>query len=120
MSDMVFHGLQKLLGGDFYHSHPYGYMFSDFPLEKVRRIYGRGFTLYRLLDCAVRNVPDDLQCKIASRFFDRIVYGQIRRCADYIDLVKATYPEGTVAYVDGEDRTSILKGGNCRPYLNEN
>ena len=107
LSDMVFHGLHTLLGDEFYHSHPYGYMFSDFPKDPLRAMWGRGFTVYRLLDPATRNVPDDIPGRIAAHYFDRIIYGEFARCSDYIDLVLEHYPIGHVAFIDGEDHTDL-------------
>jgi len=117
MSDMAFHGLHELLGDDFYHSHPYGYMFSDFDPAPLRSMWGRGFTCYRLLDPSTKHVPEDLCGKIASRYFDYIVYGQVWRCRDHLDLVRDYYPQGKVAYLDGEDHLPLFEPETLYPYF---
>ena len=109
--DMLLHGLRELLGADAVDVRRVWYMYAeDFAEGKNDKaaLYGRGFTMYGLLGNDADVDRGDIQTKIATRFFDLIVYGSIRRCQDYLNSVLLYYPPEKIAFVDGEDDQSVL------------
>jgi hypothetical protein len=111
-SDMVFHGLRSLYGEDCIDSNEAWYMYHNMRSSWNERVpengmsYGRGFTLYgRLpkLDIDRTNIKE----KIVDRYFDKIVYGSITRCQDFLDEVIKVYQKEDILFIDGEDSQSI-------------
>jgi glycosyl transferase family 1 len=100
LSNSLFHGLRTLLGE----------RVVDFPKSEISyasyphldRIYGRGFTLYGLLD----DIPIDRTLVIdRARHggFDLIVFGDIQRCfGSFVELLPALR-HSRVAFLDGGD-----------------
>jgi hypothetical protein len=111
--DMVFHGLRSLLGSNCVDSTPMWYMYTDsFQQHWNNRVpnngksYGNGFTLYGRL----KNIDVDrseISSKIENKYFDKIVYGSITRCDDYLDVVTKHYDKSNIILIDGEDNTNI-------------
>jgi hypothetical protein len=100
LSDGLFHGLRTLLGTNV----------VDFPKREISyrsylhlpRIYGRGFTLYGLLD----DVPIDrtlVMDRARQGGFDLIVFGDIQRYfGTFVELLP-TLGRSRVAFLDGGD-----------------
>lgn len=112
--DMVFHGLRSVLGADCVDAKPMWYMYSDTMKEHWNsrvpnngKSYGNGFTLYGLLD-NIEVDRTDIQNKIKNKFYDKIVYGSVTRCQDYINEVLTTYDSKDIVFIDGEDNTDIV------------
>jgi hypothetical protein len=111
--DMVFHGLRSLLGADCIDANHMWYMYSDTMKEYWNsrvpnngKSYGNGFTLYGLLE----NIDidrTDIQNKIKTKYFDKVVYGSITRCHDYFAEVAANYDKSDIILINGEDNTLI-------------
>jgi hypothetical protein len=120
-SDMTFLGGRELFGADFVDANRNWYSYKEdkqkFWKERVPNggdSYGRGFTLHGILD----DIPvdrTDIEAKIASRFYDFVIYGSVSRCNDYLKLVIETYPKERVIFIDGEDdnyiRTQLTQHG---------
>jgi hypothetical protein len=93
--DMVLHGLRTLLGADCVDARKLPCLYEGSPAIGLWSIYG--------------NLPDipidreDIPAKIASRYFDAIIYGSVHRNRDYLDAVRAAYPPTRIAFIDGED-----------------
>jgi hypothetical protein len=108
-SDMVFHGGRSIYGDDFVDCNKLWYMYKeDKNLHWNTRIpnngrdRGRGFTLYGKFNQG--NVDrSNIQDKIANHYFDKIIYGSVTRCFDYIELVQQSYDSRDVIFIDGED-----------------
>jgi hypothetical protein len=108
-SDSIFHGGRSVLGKDIVDVNKLWYMYKD---EKAAQwntrvplsgnSYGRGFTLYGRLD-EIEVDRDNINEKIESHFFDKIIYGSCTRCIDYIDQVIKFYDRRDIILVDGED-----------------
>lgn len=110
-SDALFLGLRSL----------FGEQVVDFPkieilyrntFEKNRSKkdigWGKGFTLYGLLD----DIPvdrDDIGDKIKNRYFDLIIYGGSYRALPLIQKVLKHYPANQIAFVDGDDASTVNK-----------
>jgi hypothetical protein len=109
--DMLFHGLKSLNDIEVYETSDLWYMFDDMNSEKKGKLYGRGFSIYGLLDNKSRNYEDKrvIEEKINSRWYDFIIYAQIKRDDSYIDLVKKIYSKNEIAIVDGQDHQYLLR-----------
>ena len=114
-NDMVFHGMRTLYGDQCVDINKVWYMYkSDKQKYWNNRVprdgksFGGGFTLYgRLDDIFVDRT--DIEKKIEDKFFDKIVYGSVHRCLDYIDLVLSNYERENIIFIDGEDFPENIK-----------
>jgi len=116
LRDCLFHGLRTLLGPDVVDADRLDVMYSDFPAN--HSIYGRGFSLYRLLP----EIPvdrTDITGKIRTRYFDLVIYGSIHRCQSFLRLVADTYDGRSVCAIDGEDHPGYLQGLGMRYFKRE-
>ncbi len=107
--DMLFHGLRSLFGPAAVDAGRIAPLYrSDYPDGSPQKaaLYGRGFTLYGLLDGDGAD-RTDLPAKIAARFFDLVVFGSVRRCQTHLHDVLDHYPSDRIAFVDGEDDTLV-------------
>lgn len=108
-SDMVFHGLRTLLKENCVDSREMWYMYSGLKerywnerAPENGKSYGRGFTICGLLD-RIEIDRSNLEEKIKNKFFDKIIYGSIHRCQDYIQTVLSCYDKKDIIFIDGED-----------------
>jgi len=106
MSDMIFHGGKSIFGVNFYETNKLSYMYDDF--ENKINLYGRGFTMYgKIKNNLYSTLPGKITELISDKFFDKIIYGSIWRCDDYLDLVTKTYSNNDILIIDGEDTPDI-------------
>lgn len=119
-NDMIFHGGRSLFGADFVDYTPMWYMYKeDVALHWKNRVprqgksYGGGFTLYGKLDNIEVDRTDILR-KIQTHFFDKVIYGSVTRCTDYLDQVVQYYSKEDTLFIDGEDNQNIHN--NLLPY----
>jgi hypothetical protein len=106
--DMLFHGLRTLLGSDVVDSKKIPYMYKDYSnTHKFEDLYGKGFSLYGLLENADVD-RDDLVSKIQSKFYDVIIYGSIHRSQEFISVVLENYEPRNIFFVDGEDESDQI------------
>jgi len=99
--DCLLIGLKEVLGNNTVDVGRRDFLYTDFLENKVSSLYGKGFTVSRLLeDNADRT---DIEHKIKTNFFDYVIYGSVHRCLDYFDLVRTHYPVGRIICIDGED-----------------
>lgn len=106
MSDMVFHGGKSVFGKQFYESTKMWYMYND--VINKENLYGRGFTMYGKIPVDYQSqLPDNITNLIDSKYFDKIIYGSIWRCNDYLDIVIKKYDKKDIIFIDGEDENLI-------------
>lgn len=105
LCDMAFHGLRCLFGTEVVDVNRLWFMYQG---AKLDGMYGKGFTLYGLVDEG--NVDrTDISRKIANRYFDLVVFGSVQRCWDRLEEVRRAYPAEQIIFLDGEDSPSYLK-----------
>lgn len=114
-SDMIFHGLRTMYGPDCVDSNEMWYMYSDLKntywnlrAPNNGKSYGNGFTIAGTL----KNINVDrseLDYKIKNNFFDKIIYGSVHRCLDYLDLVLKHYTKKDIIFIDGEDHDNRIQ-----------
>ena len=49
----------------------------------------------------------NIEEKIKDRYYDLIIYGAIKRCKNYYDLVSRIYPPNKVILIDGNDESEL-------------
>jgi hypothetical protein len=104
LSDSLFHGFYNLFDEDFIYLHDYDGMFVD-NYDFIKH-YPKHFTLYGNLIKKYNN-NNDIEYKIRKHYFDFIIYGNIRRHNDYLNLVIQHYKKSEICFIDGEDRCGI-------------
>ncbi|MEB3355556.1 MAG: hypothetical protein VKK04_02330 [Synechococcales bacterium] len=106
--DSLFHGLREVFGNGVVDINKVEYMYKTFPLSEKPNLYGKGFTLYGLLEDESDIDRSDIESKIKHRFFDFIVYGSIHRCQTYVETVLDIYPPENIVFIDGEDDGKVI------------
>lgn len=103
LSDAVFHGLNQIESVEVIDANYLWYMYNDIDKNSlVNRFHGRGFTYYT--DIPFRRLDrEGIETKIKDHHFDKIIYGNIRRCNDYLDVVFDNYSEKEIIFLDGND-----------------
>ncbi len=111
LCDMLFHGLRRLLGPDVVDVNRLWYMYAD-EFGEGRHcksdLYGRGFTLYGLLEDDSAVDRTDILQKIKTRYFDLVIFGSILRCQALLPEVLAAYSAKEIVFIDGEDHPLIV------------
>ena len=105
LSDCALHGLRSLLGADCVDALRADHMYKGVDKSKL---YGKGFTIFGLLDPDLPIDRTELHGKILGKYFDAVIFGSIHRCHMYLGEVLATYPPEKIAFLDGEDGPQLL------------
>lgn len=104
LQDSILHGLRSLLGSDLVDYPQKFILYKDFDKKGT---YGRGFTLYDLLD-DIEVDRDNIENKLRENFFDFVILGSIQRQIDiYIQLLPNLKKEKTII-LDGEDTPALF------------
>jgi len=105
-ADMLFHGMRKLLGADCVDSYRFWWMYAKDKGDNFEEIWGKGFTMYGLLD--------EVEVDRTEQNFDKIIIPIHHSVAQYPTAVIDTLnkilkkAEGKqIAIVDGWDRDYI-------------
>jgi hypothetical protein len=103
LSDAVYHGLATLSYIELVDLNPLWYMYNNVsPTDLLNRFHGRGFTYYTSLP--TREIDrNNIEYKIKTKYFDKVIYGNIRRCLDLFDLVQQYYNRESIILLDGND-----------------
>jgi len=104
LNDCVFHGFRTLFGSDCVDVAKNESMYKGATDGNRDKMYGKGFTLYGLLD-DISVDRTDIESKIKHKNFDFVIYGQVTRSRPYIQLVNEHYPRKKIIMLDGEDET---------------
>ena len=106
LNDLTFFGLKELFGDDVIDSTPIISLYKEYK-DQIHPMYlWGGMTSFWLLD---KNTADrsDIKEKIQDKYYDLIIYGAIKRCRDYYDLVSKVYPDNKVILLDGNDDSEV-------------
>ena len=101
-NDLLFFGLRELFGDDVVDSTQIIPLYKEYQ-HKIRpqNLWG-GMTAFWLIGS--NNIDrTNIEEKIKSKFYDLIIYGAIKRCKNYYDLVSSVYPANKIILVDGND-----------------
>jgi len=102
--DMLFFGLNELSEATVYTNVDLWYMFKGNDEKRIFSLYGKGFSLYNRLN-AKKNIEDPaiILERIKTKFYDKIIYGSIKRCSLFLNEVLHAYSRDQIAFIDGED-----------------
>lgn len=113
VQDAMLYGLRQLLGPDLVDWPRKAVMYADEP-RSGRELYGRGFTMWKLLPELSLDRPDASELPVRLAEFDRVVFGSVCRQRDvfrcwFTRSFRCRLP-GTprVAFLDGEDHRKVF------------
>jgi hypothetical protein len=105
-NDLVFYGLRELFGDSVVDSTQIISLYKENE-NKIHpsHLWG-GMTAFWLIG---ENSIDrtNIEEKIKDKYYDLIIYGAIKRCKDYYDLVSKTYPANKIILIDGNDEPEL-------------
>jgi len=103
LNDLLFYGLTQIDNVEITDSTPIIHLYKQYQSQiPISSLWGMGFTSTFLID--KDNVDrNNIEDKIRDKYYDIIIYGNIRRCQDYYGLVKQYYPDNKIVCVDGND-----------------
>lgn len=103
VADTLFHGLRSVLGPDVVDYPKRDFLYASYPKERQGDLYGRGFTIYGLLE----DIPlqrDDAPARAIDGEFDVVIVGTIWRDWHWwVDIHARLPPSVRKAVVDGAD-----------------
>ena len=107
LNDLTFYGLKELYGDNIIDStqivHLYKENYNNLDHNRLFGILSGTWLLGK--DNTDRS---NIEEKIKDKYFDLIIYGSIRRCTDYFDIVSQFYPKDRVILMDGEDDNKVI------------
>lgn len=105
-NDLLFYGLRELFGDDVVDSTQIPTLYKENEGKIPKQHLWGGMTSFWLI--GENNIDrTDIEQKIKDRYYDYIIYGAIKRCKDYWDLVSFFYPPHRVILVDGNDESEL-------------
>jgi hypothetical protein len=105
-NDLVFYGLRELFGDDVVDSTQIISLYKEYEGKIPSQHLWGGMTAFWLI--GDNNIDrTNIEEKIKDQYFDLIIYGAIKRCKDYYDLVSQHYPTNKVILIDGNDETEL-------------
>jgi hypothetical protein len=105
-NDLLFYGLRELFGDDVVDSTQIPTLYKEYEGKiDTKHLWG-GMTAFWLI--GDNNIDrTDIEQKIKDQYYDYIIYGAIKRCKDYYDLVSKVYPNNKVILIDGNDESEL-------------
>jgi hypothetical protein len=105
-NDLVFYGLRELFGDDVVDSTQIVSLYKEYEGKIPSQHLWGGMTTFWLI--GDNNIDrTNIEEKIKDQYYDLIIYGAIKRCKDYYDLVSKHYPANKVILIDGNDETEL-------------
>jgi len=105
-NDLVFYGLRELFGDDVVDSTQIISLYKDYENKIPKQHLWGGMTTFWLI--GENNIDrTNIEEKIKDRYYDLIIYGAIKRCKQYYDLVSKYYPSNKVILIDGNDEPEL-------------
>jgi len=105
-NDLVFYGLRELFGDDVVDSTQIISLYKEYENKIPKQHLWGGMTTFWLI--GENNIDrSNIEEKIKDRYYDLIIYGSIKRCKNYYDLVSKVYPPNKVILIDGDDEAEL-------------
>jgi len=105
-NDLVFYGLRELFGDDVVDSTQIVSLYKEYEGKIPSQHLWGGMTTFWLI--GDNNIDrTNIEEKIKDRYYDLIIYGAIKRCKDYYELVSKYYPTNKVILIDGDDESDL-------------
>jgi len=105
-NDLVFYGLRELFGDDVVDSTQIISLYKEYE-NKIhpQHLWGGMTTFWLIGDNNIDRT--NIEDKIKNHYYDLIIYGAIKRCKNYYDLVSKHYPADKVILIDGNDESDL-------------
>jgi hypothetical protein len=105
-NDLVFYGLRELFGDNVVDSTQIISLYKEYENQIPKQHLWGGMTTFWLIE--ENNIDrSNIEEKIKDRYYDLIIYGAIKRCKQYYDLVSKYYPPNKVILIDGNDEFEL-------------
>jgi hypothetical protein len=117
LNDLLFYGLTELENIEVIDSTPIIHLYKENQDKiPIQHLWGKGFTSTFLID---KDTTDrtNIEEKIKDKYFDLIIYGAVKRCLDYYDLVSSIYPNNKIFLIDGDDFGDVNLLSLKHPYF---
>jgi hypothetical protein len=105
-NDLIFYGLRELFGDDVIDSTQIISLYKEYEGKIPKQHLWGGMTTFWLIgdnDIDRSNIEE----KIKDKYYDLIIYGAIKRCKKYYDLVSRCYDSNKVILIDGNDEPEL-------------
>jgi hypothetical protein len=117
LNDLLFYGFTELEGIEIVDSTPIIHLYKE-NQNKIhpKHLWGKGFTSTYLIE---QDKVDrtNIEEKIKDKYFDFIIYGAVKRCLNYYDLVSSVYPSNKIILIDGDDFVEVSPLATKHPYF---
>lgn len=103
---LTLHGFKSLFKSECHDYIDVKHLYDTYPEDKVKDLYGKGFTYTRLLsrkETRDDSRDDTIVEDIKKRRYDIVIFGSVHRGLPYFDLVLQHYPSNKIIYLCGED-----------------
>lgn len=105
-NDLVFYGLRELFGDNVVDSTQIISLYKEYENRIPKQHLWGGMTTFWLI--GENNIDrSNIEEKIKDRYYDLIIYGAIKRCKQYYDLVSKYYPSNKIILIDGNDEPEL-------------
>ena len=111
LSANLMHGLTELDDVELYVYEHFEWMLEGCDISITTAMYGMGYTYAGRAkkERIIEITESDATEKIKGHFFDVVIYGEIHRNKDFLDLVLGNYKPNEVVFVDGEDYDGVVR-----------
>jgi len=106
INDATFYGLRELYGNSVVDSTKIISLYKDLKNKIPRANLWGGLTLFWLIDNDDID-RENIEQKIKDKYYDIIIYGAIKRCKNYYNLVTQYYPDNRIICIDGNDESEL-------------
>jgi hypothetical protein len=105
-NDLLFYGLRELFGDDVVDSTQIPTLYKEYEGRIPQQNIWGGMTSFWLI--GDNNIDrTNIEQKIKDRYYNYIIYGAIKRCKNYYDLVSKVYPDDKIILIDGNDESEL-------------
>jgi len=105
-NDLLFYGLRELYGDDVVDSTQILSLYKEYEGKIHPQHLWGGMTSFWLI--GDNNIDrSNIEEKIKDKYYDLIIYGAIKRCKNYYDLVSKVYPADKIILIDGNDEAEL-------------
>jgi hypothetical protein len=105
-NDLLFYGLRELYGDGVVDSTQIVSLYKEYEGKIHPQHLWGGMTSFWLI--GDNNIDrSNIEEKIKDKYYDLIIYGAIKRCKNYYDLVSKIYPADKIILIDGNDEAEL-------------
>lgn len=105
-NDLVFYGLRELFEDNVVDSTQIISLYKEYE-NKIhpQHLWGKMTTFWLIGENNINR--SNIEEKIKDKYYDLIIYGAIKRCKNYYDLVSKIYPSNKIILIDGNDESDL-------------